>query len=494
MTVSVTATNGTAMIDMRPVGYVIGILVIFLGLTMFAPLIVDLGEDNGHWPVFATSAAITIVSGGFLALASSNGTHIGLDIQKTFLLTTLVWVVLSIFASIPFLLGFTNANIVDAIFEAVSGITTTGSTVLSELDKLPKGLLLWRGILQWLGGIGIIVVAMVFLPELRVGGMQIFRAEGFDTLGKILPRATTIAFQISIIYVGITIACGLAYVLAGMNFFDAVVHAFTTVATGGFSNYDDSFSVFSWKVEYVAILFMILSALPFVRYVQLINGQGTAVFKDPQVKTFIILICALVLLSTLVLSLQLNLSFELVFRKALFNITSIITGTGYASTNYMLWGGFLVSLLFFVGLVGGCAGSTTCSVKIFRYQIVFASIASQLKRIQSPNGIFIPRYQGRQISDDILNSVLTFFVVFFASLGILAALLSLTGLDLITSLSGAAAALGNIGPGLGETIGPDGNFSSLNETAKWLLVAGMLIGRLELMAVYILFTLKFWRN
>ena len=461
---------------------------------MFAPLIVDLGEDNGHWPVFATSAAITIVSGGFLALASSNGTHIGLDIQKTFLLTTLVWVVLSIFASIPFLLGFTNANIVDAIFEAVSGITTTGSTVLSELDKLPKGLLLWRGILQWLGGIGIIVVAMVFLPELRVGGMQIFRAEGFDTLGKILPRATTIAFQISIIYVGITIACGLAYVLAGMNFFDAVVHAFTTVATGGFSNYDDSFSVFSWKVEYVAILFMILSALPFVRYVQLINGQGTAVFKDPQVKTFFVLICALVLLSTLVLSLQLNLSLELVFRKALFNITSIITGTGYASTNYMLWGGFLVSLLFFVGLVGGCAGSTTCSVKIFRYQIVFASIASQLKRIQSPNGIFIPRYQGRQISDDILNSVLTFFVVFFASLGILAALLSLTGLDLITSLSGAAAALGNIGQGLGETIGPDGNFSSLNKTAKWLLVAGMLIGRLELMAVYILFTLKFWRN
>ena len=335
---------------------------------------------------------------------------------------------------------------------------------------------------------------MVFLPELRVGGMQIFRAEGFDTLGKILPRATTIAFQISIIYVGITMACGLSYVLAGMNFFDAVVHAFTTVATGGFSNYDGSFSVFSWKVEYVAILFMILSALPFVRYVQLINGQGTAVLKDPQVKTFILLIILLVLLSTFVLSIQLNLSFELVFRKALFNITSILTGTGYASTNYMLWGGFLVSLLFFVGLIGGCAGSTTCSVKIFRYQIVFASIASQLKRIHSPNGVFIPRYQGRQISDDILNSVLTFFVVFFASLGILAVLLSLTGLDLITSLSGAAAALANIGPGLGETIGPDGNFSSLSDTAKWLLIAGMLIGRLELMAVYILFTLKFWRN
>ena len=482
------------MIDMRPVGYVIGILVVFLGLTMLAPLAVDFGQGNGHWPVFATSAVITIISGGFLALASSNGNHIGLDIQKTFLLTTLVWVALSVFASIPFILGYTNANLVDAIFEAVSGITTTGSTVFNELDKLPKGLLLWRGILQWLGGIGIIVVAMVFLPELRVGGMQIFRAEGFDTLGKILPRATTIAFQISIIYVGITMACGLSYVLAGMNFFDAVVHAFTTVATGGFSNYDGSFSVFSWKVEYVAILFMILSALPFVRYVQLINGQGTAVFKDPQVKTFILLIILLVLLSTFVLSIQLNLSFELIFRKALFNITSILTGTGYASTNYMLWGGFLVSLLFFVGLIGGCAGSTTCSVKIFRYQIVFASIASQLKRIHSPNGVFIPRYQGRQISDDILNSVLTFFVVFFASLGILAVLLSLTGLDLITSLSGAAAALANIGPGLGETIGPDGNFSSLSDTAKWLLIAGMLIGRLELMAVYILFTLKFWRN
>jgi trk system potassium uptake protein TrkH len=482
------------MIDMRPVGYVIGILVVFLGLTMLAPLAVDFGQGNGHWPVFATSAAITIISGGFLALASSNGTHLGLDVQKTFLLTTLVWVALSVFASLPFILGYTNANLVDAIFEAVSGITTTGSTVFNELDKMPKGLLLWRGILQWLGGIGIIVVAMVFLPELRVGGMQIFRAEGFDTLGKILPRATTIAFQISIIYVGITIACGLSYVLAGMNFFDAVVHAFTTVATGGFSNYDGSFSVFSWQVEYVAILFMILSALPFVRYVQLINGHGTSVVKDPQVKTFIFLIILLVLLSTFVLSIQLNLSFELIFRKALFNITSILTGTGYASTNYMLWGGFLVSLLFFVGLIGGCAGSTTCSVKIFRYQIVFASIASQLKRIHSPNGVFIPRYQGRQISDDILNSVMTFFVVFFASLGILAVLLSLTGLDLITSLSGAAAALANIGPGLGETIGPDGNFSSLSDTAKWLLIAGMLIGRLELMAVYILFTLKFWRN
>lgn len=482
------------MFDIRPIGYVIGILVAFLGAVMSLPMLLDLYDGNGHWFVFAEAGVITVLAGGFIALACSNGKSEGLDIQKTFLLTTTVWVALPFFGALPFYFGATQASIVDAFFEAVSGLTTTGSTVFSGLETLPRGLLLWRGILQWLGGIGIIVVAMVFLPELRVGGMQVFRAEAFDTMGKILPRATAIAAQISGIYVFITLACFTAYLAVGLDIFDAFVHALTTVSTGGFSNYDASFGTFSGPAEYVATVFMLLAALPFVRYVQMINGNMFAIFSDSQVRSFLIVIAVLVGMTSFVLVSVFPHHHEQALREALFNIVSIISGTGYASVDYMAWGGFLISMFFFIGLIGGCAGSTACSVKIFRYQIVLASIKSQLQRIHSPNGVFVPRFDGRPISEDVLNSVMSFFVIFFVSLGGLAILLGMTGLDFVTALSGAATAIANIGPGLGDTIGPAGNFSQLNDVAKWLLIAGMLVGRLELMAVYILFTIKFWRQ
>jgi len=461
---------------------------------MFLPMLMDLYDRNGHWFVFAECGVVTVLAGGFIALACSNGKSEGLDIQKTFLLTTTVWVALPFFGALPFYFGSTQASMVDAFFEAVSGMTTTGSTVFSGLETLPRGLLMWRGILQWLGGIGIIVVAMVFLPELRVGGMQVFRAEAFDTMGKILPRATAIAAQISGIYVFITVACFAAYLIVGLDMFDAFVHALTTVSTGGFSNYDASFGAFSGPAEYVATVFMLLAALPFVRYVQMINGNIFAIFSDSQVRSFLIVIAVLVFMTSFVLVSIFPHHHEQALREALFNIVSIISGTGYASVDYMAWGGFLISMFFFIGLIGGCAGSTACSVKIFRYQIMLASIKSQLQRIHSPNGVFVPRFDGRPISEDVLNSVMSFFVIFFVSLGGLAILLGMTGLDFVTALSGAATAIANIGPGLGDIIGPAGNFSQLNDVAKWLLIAGMLVGRLELMAVYILFTIKFWRQ
>ena len=459
-------------LDLRPIGYVIGILLTLLGVTMLVPMAVDFSEGRGFVGVFAESALITILTGSFLAIACSNGKAEGLDIQKTILLTTGVWIALPLFGSIPFIIGSTQLSFVDALFEAVSGVTTTGSTVLSGLESLPKGILLWRGILQWLGGIGIIVVAMVFLPELRVGGMQIFRAEAFDTMGKILPRATTISLQIFVIYLGITIACALSYVAVGLTAFDAIVHSFTTVSTGGFSNYDNSFGNFSGPAEYVAIFFMIIAALPFVRYVQLVNGNSWAIFTDTQIKTFLITTLSIAIFVFFVLNSLFPGDWENSLRKSLFNITSIISGTGYSSDNYMKWGGMLVSVIFFIGLIGGCAGSTTCSV----------------------NRVVVLKYDGRPVAEDVLHSVMTFFVVFFLSLGVLAILLSLTGLDLVTSVSGAVAALGNIGPGLGDRIGPSSNFMGLNDAAKCLLIIGMLVGRLELMAVYILFTSKFWRN
>jgi len=322
--------------------------------------------------------------------------------------------------------------------------------------------------------------------------MQIFRSEGFDTMGKILPRATQISSSISTIYLGITLACALCYIATGMNTFDAAVHAMTTVATGGFSNYDASFATFSGPAQWVAVCFMILAALPFVRYVQLLGGNHS-LLRDSQVRAFLSILGVLVAMAALVLVATLARPPEQALREAAFNITSIVSGTGYASTNYMTWGPLMVSVFFFIGLIGGCAGSTSCSIKVFRYQLLIASIRTQLRRIYAPHGVFTPRYQGRPVAEDVLNSVMSFFVFFIVTLGVIAVALGLTGLDFITSLSGAAAAVANIGPGLGDRIGPAGNYATLNDLAKWVLTAAMLIGRLELFAVYVIFTLSFWR-
>lgn len=482
------------MLDVRPVGYVIGLLVAALGVTMFAPLLADFNAGNGHWPVFLESAVITILVGGLVALACQNGVSQGLSIRQTFLLTTLVWLALPLFGSLPFLLGDAELNFTDAFFEAMSGLTTTGATVIVGIENLPEGLKLWRSIMQWLGGIGIIVVAMVFLPELRVGGMQIFQSEAFDTMGKILPRAAEISSRISVIYVAITLLCALSYSIAGLNAFDSITHAMTTVATGGFANYDSSFGAFGAGPHYVGSIFMILAALPFVRYVQLISGGGAKpLLADSQIRTFFFVIFSLVFVMTLWLWQTFHGFSELGFREALFNVVSILTGTGYASADYMQWGPFAVTMFFFIGLIGGCAGSTACSVKIFRYQLLFASIKAQIRRIHSPHGVFTPRYQGRPVGDDILNSVMAFFVAFMVAIGVVGVLLALTGLDFITSISGAAAALANVGPGLGNEIGPAGNYAGLNDAAKWILAMAMLVGRLEIMAVFTIISWHFWR-
>ncbi|MEX0284231.1 MAG: TrkH family potassium uptake protein [Paracoccaceae bacterium] len=482
------------MLDPRPVVYVIGLLVAVLGATMLLPMLVDLSEGRGEWRVFGESALITMLIGTLAAISCQNSVREGLSIRQTFLLTTTVWAILPVFGAIPLMTGATELRFVDAFFESTSGLTTTGATVIEGLDDLPAGILLWRGILQWLGGIGIIVFAMVFLPELRVGGMQIFRSESFDTFGKILPRATAIASQISVIYVAMTMACALAYAMLGMDVFDATVHALTTISTGGFSTRDASFGAFSGNLEYVATLFMILAALPFVRYVQMINGHTSSLWEDVQTRGFLITIGVLVAVTTVVLLQLFPNHWEQSLREAMFNLTSIISGTGYASADYMQWGPFLIAIFFFIGLIGGCAESAACSVKIFRYQLLLAAIRAQVQRIRSPHRVFVIRYDGRRVDQGVLSSVISFFSFFIVTLGLLALGLGLTGLDFTTSVSGAASAIANIGPGLGDTIGPTGNFSSLNDAAKWMLIAGMLIGRLEILTVFALFTIRFWRG
>jgi len=487
------------MYDLRPVGHALGFLVLALGLAMLLPLGADLLAGNGHWGAFAEASAITALTGLFLMLSCANAVRSGLSIQQTFILTTGVWLVLPLFGALPFVFGAvqpdgSGARYVDAFFEAMSGLTTTGSTVFSGLDDLPVGINLWRALMQWFGGIGIIVVAMVFLPELRVGGMQVFRSEAFETMGKILPRATEIAARISVIYLGLTVLCGLTYLALGMSGFDALIHALTTLSTGGFSNGDASFGAFQGPLEYAAAVFMILASLPFVRYIQIVAGTARPLFRDSQVRAFLGTILALSVVLTLYRVLVNDDAWERGFREGIFNVTSIISGTGYASADYQLWGTVPVALFFCIGMIGGCAGSTTCSIKVFRWQILFASISTQVRRLYAPHGVFEPRFEGRRVDEEIVSSVMAFFVLFFVSLGIIAVLLGLTGLDFVTSVSGAATAIGNIGPGLGDTIGPAGNFATLNDTAKWILAFAMLLGRLELIVVLVLFTAAFWRG
>jgi len=401
------------MFDLRPAGYVIGLLLMVLGLTMVIPMGLDWMDESTNWISFALSSFITLLIGSVVCLSCQNRIKVNLNIQQTFFLTTSVWLVLPIFGAMPFILGETEARFTDAFFEAMSGFTTTGSTVLSSLDTLPRGLLLWRGMMQWFGGIGVVVVAMVFLPVLRVGGMQIFRTEGFDTFGKILPRAAEISRSISSIYLTLTVLCLIAYSMAGMSFFDALVHSMTTIATGGFANYDTSFGNMGVAVEYVAVIFMILAALPFVRYVQLIGGSLKSFVSDSQVRTFLI---TAGIVTFILIIWQINFvtnSYEFAIRKAAFNGVSILTGTGFASDNYLQWGSFPITFFFLIGLIGGCAGSTTCSIKIFRFQLLFASVSAQIKRIHSPNGIFQPRYNKKPVAEDIISSVIAFFCVIY---------------------------------------------------------------------------------
>ncbi|MEM1343354.1 MAG: TrkH family potassium uptake protein [Pseudomonadota bacterium] len=479
---------------MRPVIGVIGRLSVVLGLSMLLPAALDYADGSDNWRAFALSAFLVAVSGQSLSLASRSATRQGLSRQQALLLTTLVWFALPVFGSVPFVLGSPSASLTDAFFEAMSGLTTTGATVFSGLGEADRGMLLWRALLQWFGGVGIVVVAMVFLPVLKIGGMQFFRSEGFDVSGDILPRAAEVARALFWIYLTLTVLCVIGYASTGMTTFEAVAHAMTTVSTGGMGTYDDSFDRFSSASHYVAVVFMALAALPFIRLIQLSRGQWLPLWRDSQVLAFLaILGVVTTVIAAWIWTAERYGAAEAV-REALFNVTSIMTGTGYASSNYNAWGGFAVTLFFIVALIGGCAGSTSCSAKVFRYQILFAALTNEIRRIHNPSGVFPLRYDRRSVEPEVLSSVMAFFFVFVAAIVIWAVALSMFGLSAITSISGAVAVLANVGPGLGSEIGPAGNFASLPDGAKWLLAFGMVLGRLEFLSVLVLLTPVFWRR
>jgi len=478
----------------KTVFFAIGVLLITLGTFMLIPFVVQFIYDERN-STFLSSASITIFIGILLVLTNLEENK-KLNLQQAFLLTTLSWLSIAIFGCIPFLLSNLNLSFVDAFFESMSGITTTGSTIITNLDNAPKGILIWRAILQWLGGIGVIVMAITVLPLLNVGGMQLFRVESSDTTEKILPRAREVTIIISIIYLTLTFTCGIAYWLVGMNIFDSIAHSMTTIATGGFSTYSNSIGYFqNPKIEIIAIIFIMLGSVPFIAYLKFVKGDQKIFFKDVQIKGLIyIFIISVLLIFLYLLFSNREYSFAENLRISTFNVVSILSGTGYVTSDFSLWGKFPLIFFLFLMFIGGCAGSTTCGIKIFRFQILGLFILNQIKKLIYPHGIFPMKYNNEKISNPFIYSIMTFIFLYFFIFFILAALLSLYGLGFISAISGSATAISNVGPGLGDMIGPNGNFSDLSTFSKLNLSLGMLLGRLELFAVLVLFFPSFWKN
>ena len=481
------------MSNYKTVFFTLGVLQIILGLSMIAPILTQFFYDELD-SGFIGSGLVTIIFGVLFVLSNLDHDK-KISLPQAFLLTTLAWLSVAIFGSLPFIFSDTSLNLTDAFFESMSGITTTGSTIITNLNDTSKSILLWRGMLQWLGGIGIVVMAITLMPLMNIGGMQLLNVSTNDNPEKILPRSKEIAMRLILIYSVLTFVCALFYKIFGMSFFDSIVHSMTTIATGGFSNYNESIGYFdSSLIEYTSMIFIILGSIPFIAYIKYINGDKKIFFNDSQIKTFLKIVIFSILIMYLYLFLKDQRFQEAELRAISFNVISILTGTGYVTQNFSQWGQFPLIYFLILMFIGGCAGSTTCGIKIFRVQILFKFISIQLKKIIYPRGIFKIRYDQNNIDEKFLTSIISFIFLYIMIFFIITALLSTSGLDLTTSISAAATSISNVGPGLGDIIGPNGNFSNLSDFSKWILSLAMILGRLELFAVLVLFIPSFWRK
>ncbi len=477
-----------------PVLNILGLLATILAAAMLIPMCVDLYFGSNDWQVFALSALLTGFVGVSVWLATSRPEELDLGLRQAFLLTNGSWVTIGIFGALPFMFSELDLSVTDSIFESVSGITTTGSTVLVEIEKASPGVLIWRALLQWLGGVGIVVMAIAVLPMLSVGGMQLFRTEAYDRAEKVVPRATQLAGGIGLVYTALTVIWAVMLAFSGMNMFDAVAHSMTTLATGGYSTRTASIGAFnSMAVEWVIIAGMIVGSLPFVHYLAIVRGGWRDLLNDPQVRWFMMFVVGLILLLCWHL-MQKGLGFGDALRQASFNGVSIMTGTGYVSANFSAWGGFATTILLIVMFIGGCGGSTTCGIKVFRLQVLASTAKVQISRLLRPHAVVLAYYNKRPVSVEVMDSVMGFFYLYILGFVIIALLLGMTGLEFLTALSGAATSISNVGPGLGEVIGAEGNFSSIPDSAKWIMSFAMLLGRLEIFTVLVMLNPGFWQR
>jgi len=482
------------MRDFRPILNILGLLLCIESLALLIPMIFDYINNNEDWKQFFFISCLTFFIGLVLYVGFKNE-KLKINLRQAFLLTILSWLVIALFGSLPFMYSSSSLNFTNAFFESVSGITTTGSTVISNFDSLSEGILIWRSLLQWFGGIGIIVLAVAILPTLQIGGMQLLHMEHDDPYEKTLPKINKFIFEIILLYFGLTILCLFSYYFNGMNAFDSLIHSMTTISTGGFSNKSLSFGYFdSQTLESISILFMILGSLPFVIFIKFIHGQKNSLFKDDQIRLFIFLLVSIVLISCFWVKHYLNIEWSSALRLTTFNITSILTGTGYTSTNYNNWGGFGLIIILMIMFIGGCAGSTTGGVKIFRFQILFRGVRLQIKKLTQPHAVFLMKFNKKTVTENTYTSIISFFFIYILLFILSSVILSFLGLDFLTALSASASAISNVGPGVGEIIGPNGNYSGINEIGKWVLAFTMLIGRLEIFTILVLFSINFWKK
>ncbi len=481
------------MSNYKTVFFTLGVLLIVLGFSMLVPITIQLiySEFNS---TFIISSIITITFGALFFLANIDHNR-SLSTQQAFLLTALSWIGVAIFGSIPFIFSDLNLSLTDAFFESMSGITTTGATIINNLSDTPKAILSWRAILQWLGGIGIIVMAITLMPIMNIGGMQLLKISSGDSSEKILPKSKQISLRLVLIYFSLTLLCAFFYKICGMNFFDSLTHSMTTIATGGFSNYNQSIGFFeSAKIEYVSIVFIILGSIPFISYIKFLSGNRKIVFKDEQIKLFFKLIFFSILILFIYLAIVNKSIFEIQLRAIIFNVVSILTGTGYVTKEFDQWGNFPLMFFLLLMFIGGCAGSTTCGIKVFRVHMLYFFLKNQLLKIIYPRAIINLKYNNDIVQDKLIASIISFIYLYIIIFFVISALLTLTGLNFITAVSGAASSISNVGPGLGNEIGPNSNYANLPAVSKWILSTGMILGRLEIFAILVIFLPSFWRN
>ncbi|WP_347506079.1 TrkH family potassium uptake protein [Pseudomonas anguilliseptica] len=479
---------------LRIIAFILGIFLITLAVSMLIPMLtLLLYSRTDDLNAFLWSSLVTAAA-GIAMVIPGRPKDAQLRPRDMYLLTTGSWLVVCIFAALPMVL-IHHISYTDAFFETMSGVTTTGSTVLAGLDHASPGLLIWRSMLQWLGGIGFIGMAVAILPLLRVGGMRLFQTESSDWGEKVMPRSHMAAKYILFIYLSLTLSGFLGFWLAGMTPFDAINHAMTSISTGGYSTSDSSLA--NWNqpaVHWVAVVLMIFGGLPFTLYVATLRGNRKALFKDHQVRGFLGFLLATWLVFGTWLWLHSDNSWLDAFRIVAVNVTSVVTTTGYALGDYSTWGSFAVLLFFYLTFVGGCSGSTSGGLKIFRFQVAYVLLRANLQQLVHPRAVIKQQYNNHNLDEEIVRSLITFSFFFTITIGVIALGLTLLGLDWITALTGAATAVCNVGPGLGPIIGPAGNFSSLPDAAKWLLTIGMLLGRLEILTVLVLVIRAFWRH
>jgi trk system potassium uptake protein TrkH len=482
------------LIAFSSVKILLGPILLGLALLMLAPCAVAWYLDSADLKPFLISEAATAVAALILSLSRKDSTA-QFRVREMFLLTNLSWVTVCTFGALPFVLSHTVGDFTDAIFESVSGATTTGATVLTGLDSLPYDILLWRSMMQWIGGLGIIALGAAVLPFLRIGGMRLFQTESSFFSEKSLPHTRLILKKLLFVYLGISVACALSYWLAGMSAFDAINHAMTTVSTGGYSTHDGSISYFeSTAIESVAIVFMLIAAVPFMLYLSIISGRPKDLLREGQVYSMLVTYFSVVVLLIIWLTMTGQAGAIGAIRYAAFSVVSIATTTGYVSTDYTAWGSFAIVTFFFLTFIGGCSGSTSGGIKIFRFKIAFVMFRETILRLLHPNATFARSMQGRPLTDEIMASVMAFSLVFAGTVGFVALALAAAGNDFVTSFSAAATATANVGPGIGDTIGPVLNFASLSDPSKWIICLAMLLGRLEIFTVLILLMPAFWRT